>query len=153
MTTTIGSEYTFSIEAGGDDTFKRYLQQILNEYHAEVHPTMTTPQSKRFTIRVTDQEGQGMGGAIVWTYWGWLEISVLALEKQARGQGLGRQLMARIEELAQKEGCTRARVEAFEHETGFYQRLGYQVLGCLEDYPEGHNYYWLRKDLLTQDEQ
>ncbi|MBN1658311.1 MAG: GNAT family N-acetyltransferase [Anaerolineae bacterium] len=152
MTTNVGYGYAFSIDSGGDDALKRDLQQMLNEYHAEVYPAMTTPQSRQITIRVTDQEGQLVGGAIVWIYWGWLEISVLALQKEVRGQGLGRRLMTEIEELARKEGCTRARVEAFERETGFYQHLGYEVLGCLEDYPEGYNYYWLRKDLLAQGE-
>ena len=106
------------------------------------------PQSRQFVIRVQDQAGKVVGGAILYTYWDWLEISLLALEEQARGQGLGRRLMALIEGVARKEGCTRIRTESFERETfGFYQKLGYQIVGRLEDYPEGYSYYWLRKDL------
>ncbi len=56
--------------------------------------------------------------------------------------------MAVIEEKAREEGCSRMRVEAFGQEAGFYQRLGYRIVGHLEDYPEGYGYYWLRKDLL-----
>jgi hypothetical protein len=26
--------------------------------------------------------------------------------------------------------------------------MGYRIVGRLTDYPEGHSYYWLRKDLL-----
>jgi hypothetical protein len=55
--------------------------------------------------------------------------------------------MAVIEEKARQEGCTRIRVETFGSELGFYQRMGYRIVGHLEDYPEGYSYYWLRKDL------
>lgn len=133
------------------DAFKRYLQGILNEYHEVAYPSMRVPQSTCFVIRVQDRAGTAVGGAILYTYWGWLEISLLALEEGARGQGLGRRLMVMIEDKARKEGCTRIRTESFEQETfGFYQKLGYQIVGQLQDYPEGHNYYWLRKDLAPQ---
>jgi GNAT superfamily N-acetyltransferase len=110
---------------------------------------MRVPQSERFVIRVQNREGDVVGGAIVYTYWGWLEIRLLALEKEVRGQGIGRQLMTLIEEQAREQGCTRIRTESFEQEAfGFYQKLGYQIVGRLVDYPEGYNYCWLRKDLV-----
>ena len=57
--------------------------------------------------------------------------------------------MAMIEDKAREEGCTRIRAESFEQETfGFYRRPGYRIVGQLQDYPEGYNYYWLRKDLV-----
>jgi GNAT superfamily N-acetyltransferase len=108
---------------------------------------MEVPQSRRFMIRVTDAQGQVVGGALFWAYWGWLDVSLVALEKQVRGRGFGRRLMAIIEAKAREEGCTKLRVETFGQELGFYQHLGYQIVGQLEDYPEGHSYYWLRKDL------
>ncbi|MBN1136220.1 MAG: GNAT family N-acetyltransferase [Anaerolineae bacterium] len=147
MTTAIAPVYRFDVEVEGDDEFKRYLQRILNEHHETAYPLMEVPKSKRFMIRVTDEAGVVVGGALIWAYWGWLDFSLIALEKKVRGRGLGRQLMAVIEEKAREEGCTRIRVEAFEHEVGFYQRMGFRVVGQLEDYPEGHSYYWMRKDL------
>lgn len=83
----------------------------------------------------------------MWAYWGWADISLLALEPKVRGRGLGRQLMRAIENKAQEEGCNRIRVETFGNELGFYQMMGYRIAGYLEDYPEGYSYYWLRKDL------
>ena len=55
--------------------------------------------------------------------------------------------MAFIEDKARQENCTRLRTETFENELGFYQKMGYRIVGHLEDYPEGYDYYWLRKDL------
>lgn len=146
MTTVGKTDYRF-VECEGDDEFKRDLQGILNEHHETAYPLMEVPESERFMVRVVDENDQVMGGALVWAYWGWLDVSLVALDRKTRGRGLGRQLMAVIEEKARERGCTRARVETFEREVGFYQRLGYRIVGCLEDYPEGCNYYWLCKDL------
>jgi len=140
--------YHFSLEEESGDEFKRYLQGILNA-HDEAFPAMQAPKAKRFIVRVADENGDVVGGAIIWTYWGWLEIELLALEKQVRGRGLGRQLMKLIEDKAREEGCTRTRTEAFDYQAlGFYRKLGYRVVGQLEDYPEGYTYYWMRKDLV-----
>ncbi|MBN2393105.1 MAG: GNAT family N-acetyltransferase, partial [Anaerolineae bacterium] len=61
--------------------------------------------------------------------------------------GLGRRLMEAIEQKAREENCSRLRVECFGNEVGFYQKMGYRIVGQLEDYPMGHSYYWMRKDL------
>jgi GNAT superfamily N-acetyltransferase len=149
MTAASKDRYEFIVQQESGDEFKRYLQGILNQYHEVAYPMMRVPQSKRFVIRVQDRQGDVVGGAITYTYWGWLEISLLALEKEVRGTGIGRQLMALIEEQAREQGCTRIRTESFEQEAfGFYLKLGYRIVGHLVDYPEGYNYYWLRKDLV-----
>jgi GNAT superfamily N-acetyltransferase len=147
MTTVAEPGYTLSVEADEGDEFKRYLQGILNEYQETAYPLMEIPQSKRFMVRVTDESGRVVGGAQMWAYWGWADVSLVALEKDARGRGLGRRLMQAIEDQAREQGCYRMRVETFGNELGFYQRMGYRIVGQLEDYPEGYSYYWLHKDL------
>lgn len=143
----VASGYTFAMEVEEGDAFKRYLQGLLNAYHETAYPLMTVPQAKLWTIRMRDAHGQLVGGAQIWIYWGWVEISILALEPELRGRGLGRALMAVIEDKARQEGCRHSRVEAFEKEAGFYQRMGYRIVGELKDYPEGTTYCWLRKEL------
>ena len=147
MTTIVGPSYTFAVEVDEGDEFKHYLQRILNEHHETAYPLMEVPKSRRFMIRVTDEKDQVVGGAQMWAYWGWADVNLLALEHEVRGRGLGRQLMHAIENKAQEEGCNRIRVETFGNELGFYQSMGYRIVGHLEDYPEGYSYYWLRKDL------
>ena len=147
MTTVANPGYRFAVEADEGDEFKRYLQGILNEHHETAYPLMEIPKSKRFMIRVINEKDQVVGGAQMWAYWGWADINLLALEQKVRGRGLGRQLMHAIENKAREEGCNRIRVETFGNELEFYQRMGYRIVGHLEDYPEGYSYYWLRKDL------
>jgi len=147
MTTVTDPDYRFAVEVDEGDEFKRYLQGILNKHHETAYPLMEVPNSRRFMIRVIDEKDQVVGGAQMCAYWGWADISLLALEQEVRGCGLGRQLMYAIENKAQEEGCSRIRVETFGNELAFYQKMGYRIVGHLEDYPEGYNYYWLRKDL------
>lgn len=139
--------YDFTLEKPDDDTVKRFLQGILNTYHETAYPAMEVPQSQKFAIRVTDAHGDVVGGALFWAYWGWVDVSLVALQKEVRGCGLGRRLMEAIEQKAREEKCFRLRVECFGNEVGFYQKMGYRVVGQLDDYPVGHSYYWMRKDL------
>jgi len=148
MTTETGQpEYTITVEVEGDDEFKRCLQRILTEYHEEAHPLMEVPQSERIAIRVTDDENQVVDRAFLWARWGWLDISLLALDKGVRGQGLGGRLTTLAERKAREEGCPRVLVETLEDGVSFYQGLGYRIARQLEDYPEGYSYYWTHKDL------
>lgn len=147
MTPANDPDYCFTVESGSDATLRHRLQQILNEYHQTAYPTMEVPTSRQFTLRLADEAGRIVGGALFWAYWGWLDVSLIAVSPEVRGRGLGRRLLAMIEDEARQQGCTRIRVETFEQEVGFYERLGYRIVGCLEDYPEGNSYYWMRKDL------
>jgi hypothetical protein len=43
----------------------------------------------------------------------------------------------------------RSFASTYRHQAlGFYQKYGYQIVGQLDDYPDGSTLYWLRKDLI-----
>ncbi|MFN2109304.1 MAG: GNAT family N-acetyltransferase, partial [Anaerolineae bacterium] len=110
---THAKNYNFNWQTPADDTFKRFLQGILNAYHETAYPAMKVPQSKKFVLQVTDAQGIVVGGALFWAYWGWVDVTLVALQKEARGRGLGRRLMTTIEQKAREENCSRLRVECF----------------------------------------
>jgi ribosomal protein S18 acetylase RimI-like enzyme len=56
-------------------------------------------------------------------------------------------MMVAIEEKARQDGCGRIRVETFGNEKGLYEKMGYRIVGELDDYPEGYTYCWMRKGL------
>lgn len=62
-----------------------------------------------------------------------------------QGAGVGRLLMARIEQEARAAGVARLRVPASLTALGFYQRLGYRLTGELRDGEERG--WWLECDL------
>jgi GNAT superfamily N-acetyltransferase len=92
-------------------------------------------------------------GAVAGGLWGrmgydWMFIELLVVPEAARGSGLGRQLMAQAEAMAQSEGCTGIWLDTYEFQArGFYEKLGFSLFGTLDDYPAGHHRYFLMKRL------
>lgn len=83
-----------------------------------------------------------------------LKTEGLAVEKEARGKGVGRKLLSAIENLVIAEDCSIAFVETVSFSAPqFYEKQGYSVLGTLEDYPlEGIINYFFYKRLKGQSE-
>lgn len=74
-----------------------------------------------------------------------MHIDSLWVDESLRGKDYGTKLMKMVEEEAVKRGCTIAHTDSFTWQApGFYEKLGYQLFGKLEDYPKGSslNYYF-----------
>jgi hypothetical protein len=56
--------------------------------------------------------------------------------------------MKRAELYAVERGCTDAFLDTFSFQARpFYEKLGYHVFGTLENYPTGHQHYFMTKQL------
>jgi ribosomal protein S18 acetylase RimI-like enzyme len=94
------------------------------------------------------QDGQLVGGCHGGTWGGTCELQSLWVEPAHRHGGLGRGLLALAEREAQERGCHQ--VVLFTHQfqaPGFYEGLGYRVVGRVDDYPSGTAALWFRKPL------
>jgi ribosomal protein S18 acetylase RimI-like enzyme len=97
-------------------------------------------------IFIRDASNEIVGGLVAETYWGWMFISHLWVKEALRGQGYGRKLMVLAEEEAKKRGYFNIFLDTFSFQAvGFYQKLGYEIFGTLEDFPQGHQRYFLQK--------
>ena len=95
--------------------------------------------------------GDLLGGVLGFTHWNWLFISHVWVAETARGSGLGRRLIHAAEQEAALRGCAHAHCDTFEFQAvPFYEKLGYEVFGHLEDYPPGHTRYFLQKRNLAR---
>lgn len=102
----------------------------------------------RIVLTLSDSRGEFAGGLSGYVAYGWLFIDSLWVAEHARSQGQGRNLMLAAEEEARKHGCRNAWVDTFSFQArDFYERLGYQIFGELEDFPPGHRRYFMRKSL------
>ncbi len=100
------------------------------------------------TIVARDPEGVVTGAALGEAGRGWLHVSVVWVDEGFRGQGIGRRLMEAVEEAGIAQGCRAAYLDTFSYQARpFYERLGYEVFGTLDDYPPGHQRYFMRKRL------
>ena len=103
-------------------------------------------QPVKFVVR--DDTGRVVGGLLGHTKWQWMYVATLWVADEARGKGIGRQLMEGAEALARSRGCTDVSLDTFEYQARpFYEKLGYKLFGTLDGYPPGYRQFYLTKRL------
>ena len=116
----------------------------VSAHHREIRPVGPQP----LDILLRDAGGGIVGGLIASTYWDWLDIEDFWLAEGLRGKGYGRRLLRIAEEEAQRRGCMRVKLQTFSFQARtFYEKMGYNVVGELVDYPPGERFYWMRKNM------
>lgn len=109
------------------------------------------PNESAVRIFLRDAKGRVVGGLLGHIRWRWLYVAKLWVDDSLRGQGHGVSLMKAAEEQAILLGCIGAYVDTFEYQARpFYEKLGYELFGALEDYPPGYRQFHLMKRLPTQ---
>jgi GNAT superfamily N-acetyltransferase len=73
---------------------------------------------------------------------------LLWVKEEHRGQGHGQRLLALAEQEARQRGAKGAYLDTFSFQApDFYRKKGYEVFGVMQDFPEGHQRYYFRKQL------
>jgi ribosomal protein S18 acetylase RimI-like enzyme len=92
-----------------------------------------------------------IAGLLGHTLWNGFFVSALWVAEAVRRKGIGRRLLARAEELAIQNGCDHIHLDTFDFQArDFYEKNGFQIFGVIEDYPIGHQRYYLVKKLDRQ---
>ena len=121
----------------------------LTEYAA---PRVDSPGFSPLAIMARRADGSLAGGVSGRINWNWLHVSLLWVTPDLRGSGLGAELLERIEDEAQRRGCSSAHLDTFSFQAKpFYENAGYAVFAVLEDYPPGHQRFFLKKRLGPPD--
>ena len=128
------------------DPSVRILINELDQYMIPLYPaesnhlldieTLRQPEMRFFAAYVGD-DVMGCGGC--WLHDGYAEIKRVYVSPTARGLGLARRLMQRIEDEARASGRTIARLETGIHQPealGLYRAIGYVYRGPFGDYAE-----------------
>ena len=59
---------------------------------------------------------------------------------------MGEKLLKEVEKIAINQGCELIHLDTFDFQAkDFYLKYGYEIFGVLEDCPEGHCRYYLKK--------
>ena len=94
------------------------------------------------------EEGVKVGGVIADLWGNWLLIKFLWVDNSMRGKQVGSQLLQRLEEYAQSQGCTSSLVDTLSFQAKpFYEKHGYQCQMVLENYPLDSSLAFLTKSL------
>jgi GNAT superfamily N-acetyltransferase len=126
VTTDRASGPTLSI--GEHDTD---LHDRLNEELAAFN-TEATGVSDRgaFSVKVTDDAGELVGGLAAWTWGGLCGVELLWVREDSREDGWGSRLLQAAEAEARRRGCGRVAVSSFTFQApDFYRRRGYAETG------------------------
>ena len=137
--------YTITVEKTPKKEDVETLGQGLAD-HALPHTQVAGFQPVGVFLR--DERGEVMGG--VWGYvnWNWLFVGLVWVSDTVRGGGYGRRLMAALEDEARERGCRYAHLDTFSYQARpFYEKLGYEVFATLDDYPPGHQRFFMKKTL------
>jgi ribosomal protein S18 acetylase RimI-like enzyme len=101
---------------------------------------------KEFAFFVRSETDELVGGLLGNTHFNHFFVSAIFVEQRFRRHGIGRELMKRAEELALEHKCDAIYLDTFDWQApGFYTKLGFEVCGKLEDYPRGHQRFYLVK--------
>ena len=149
MTNTSSTEHVFSMTEAEDEPERSFIRQQLRAYNTNTMPQFySEPRDvPALNVYARDMEGKLVGGVTADIHWDWLNIEYLWVDEAQRGQGLGARLVRQLEAAAQARGCRHATLTTFDFQArGFYGKLGYRVVGQLDDYPPGHSYFMMRKD-------
>ena len=138
-------ECRISVETQPDSKQVNFVDEQLHQFNvAEIGAYKYTP----LFLFLRDSQNQVVGGLNGFMGLTWLNIGTLWITEKLRGQGYGRKLVKTAEQEAIKHGCFNAYLFTYSFQNPqFYQRLGYQVFGKLEDFPPSHSRYFLKKEL------
>lgn len=97
---------------------------------------------------ITDEAGAIVAGISGHTWGGCCEIGRLWVEASQRGKGFGSALMTAAEAEAVRRGCTQVVLSTHSFQApAFYEKLGYERLASIPNYPRGHEHVLYIKDL------
>lgn len=136
---------TISVENDASEADRRFVLDSLTLYNRASAPD---PARSHVSLFLRDESGAIHGGLLAEVYFGWMFVAILWVDGAHRGGGWGKALLEKAEGEAVARGCQGVWLDTFSFQApGFYQKLGYDVFGTLEDYPPGFTRYFLRKRL------
>jgi GNAT superfamily N-acetyltransferase len=86
-----------------------------------------------------------VAGVSGYTWAGFCEIQLLWVREDLRGRGYGTQLLRAAEQTSLARGCSLIILGTYSFQApAFYQKLGYEVVGRIDDCPRHHTNYYLK---------
>ncbi len=100
------------------------------------------------TIVARNTTGDIVGGVVGRTIYKNLLINLVWIDAHYRGQGLGQKLMQVAQTQAIKRGCLIAQLDTLDFQApGFYQKLGFIIIGTVPKFPGSPERYFMMKHL------
>lgn len=112
------------------------------EYNSEFVPC----EFEELSVFQRSEDGEILGGLTGKTFWGWLHVEYLWVSAPERGRKVGSQIVLAAEREAIERGCIGSTLDTFSFQAlGFYEKLGYSLVGKLSGYLGEHERFYLQK--------
>lgn len=113
-----------------------------NQVAASPVPIINLP----YAVWIKDFEGDLLGGLAGGFFWDWYDLRLLWVDERLRGQGMGTHLMQRLFAECRRRHANGITGDTIDFQAlPFYEKLGFEVLFTLDDYPLGHQGYFIAK--------
>ena len=121
--------------------------QFLEDRLYEFNSAKTGQNDGRlFAIFIRNERREIMAGLSGWIWARACEIRALWVHPSWRGQGHGRSMLESAEQEARARGCRVILIASYSFQApAFYRKCGYEPAWQLDDFPPGHQYYFLVK--------
>lgn len=139
----------YEIKESTKDEEDLALKGIIQYNSAVIHLKQSVPEIPVNRV-LKDKDGNVIGGinCILFYCWNTMYIDILWVRENHRKNGHGSKLLNEIERIAREEKCTLIHLETMDFQAkDFYIKNGYEVFGELENVPDGHKRYYMRKIL------
>lgn len=136
----------YNVESG-DDTHQvmQLLEDRIYEYNSA---EMDINDGRLFSKIIRDGDNEIIAGIAGWTWAGICEITQLWVDKKIRGRGIGRMLLKEAEVEAKSKGCRTILVRSYSFQAPhFYEKHGYTAEHIINEFPGGHSYHILTKEI------
>ena len=118
----------------------------LSKFNLENGPP---PNFWNIALLLQDDEGSSIGGLWGRAAYDWLFIEAVAVPASLRRIGWGRALMLKAEQTAIEHSSIGIWLNTLAFQAlPFYEKLGYQLFGQIDDQPRGGTHYFLQKRLI-----
>ena len=141
----MGRPYHLIVE---DDPDPRDLALLEEKLAVAAVAAVGAGEEEEFGIFVRDGADRIVAGASASVWGECCQIHTLWVDSPQRGHGLATELIAQAEATARRRGCRLVMGLTYDVLTkGFYDRLGYQTVGTIENCPAGTTTRWYCKEL------
>lgn len=145
----------FEIVVQGDKDAPRLdeVRALLRAHNLETNPAFMRAYEKSgpapLSIVCLAGDGSVAGGLLGETLGRWLRVSIMAVRRDCRRQGLGTRILRAAELEARSRACDRAYLDTMDYQgPAFYEACGYARRCELEDWDShGHTKFFYTKEL------
>lgn len=126
-----------------------FIEDKICEYNKLNVPFELSIPSSKINRNIQDDNGNIIAGInCIYYAWKCIYIDALWVKEEYRQTGLGSQLLSEIEKTAKEYGCHIVHLDTFDFQSkDFYIKQGYDIHGVLDDCPQGHKRYYMKKSI------